>query len=96
MTFPHVASISRTEKTGLKYTFAVIGSTKCFLQPMSLEETQANGATYTKSSKCYVPRNADIDIGDRLTILGKEYSVSGYSLNTYGSLQHKKLMLEQA
>lgn len=96
MTFPHSATIRRTTKTGTKYTYGDSGETECFLQPLSPEESQLYGIVFSKSSVCYIPFEVEVEPGDRLVVNGTTYSIRGTRNHNYGSLKHKRLVLEEA
>lgn len=95
MTFPHSATIKRTTKEGTKYTFATLGTATCFLQPLDVESAQALGISFSQSSKLYLPISTDISSGDRVVIDGITYGVKGVQKLGYGSLEHKKAILEE-
>lgn len=94
MNYPHTAAILRTVKVGTKYTYAQAGVSVCFLQPLDSEMSIAYGVTMTKGFSCYIPLNADILEKDRLIIDGITYGVKGMRTHNYGSLKHKRAILE--
>lgn len=94
MNFPHTASIQRTQASGGKYLFTTIGASICFLQPLSPDESQVYGLTFSKSAACYFPISIDVADGDRLIINGTTYGVRGVMSRVYGSVRHKKAIVE--
>lgn len=95
MTYPHSAILKRTTKSGTKYTYGDNGTTECFLQPLDIAESQSVGITVSKGSYCYMPYATDIQMGDRAEINSVTYGVKGVEARDYGSLKHKKVLLEQ-
>ncbi len=94
MNFPHTATIRRQTKAGTKYTYADLSSTACFIQQLDAEKSQLYGMTFGKSFVCYLPIGADVVDSDCLVINAVTYGVSGFKSAPYGSLQHKKAILE--
>jgi hypothetical protein len=94
MTFPHTATVQRQVKVGTKSSYADQGTTQCFLQPLDSEFSQLYGITFGKGSSCYLPYTADVNEGDRLVISGKKYGVRGMREHNYGSLTHKRAVVE--
>lgn len=95
MIYPHTATIERLQTVGTKYIFAPVGSTKCFKQPIDETSAQLFGLTFTKGSVLYLPLEADVREADRLTISGTQYGVRGVSSRDYGTLSHKKAVIEE-
>lgn len=95
MTFPHEATLERTVKTGTKYVYGDNGSTPCFLQPMDDEKSQLFGIAFSKGFHCYTPLESDVLEGDRVSIAGTKYGVKGVKEFNYGSMPHKRVLLEQ-
>jgi hypothetical protein len=95
MTFPHTATIRRSTKDGTKYTYSDAGTTQCFLQPLSPEDSQLFGITWSKASVCYIPYETEIQDSDRLVKDGVTYGIRGVKSHNYGSLKHKRLALEE-
>jgi hypothetical protein len=96
VTYPHIATVSRQTKTGTKYTFAQSHDIRCFLQPLSNEESVSYGITMTKAYHCYMDLSADAIEGDRLLINGDTYGIKGFRVHDYGSLKHKRAILEKS
>lgn len=94
MRFPHVATVRRQYKLGTKYTYSDLGSAPCFLQQLDADKSQLYGMTFGKSFVCYLPITADVLDSDRVVINGITYGVMGIKSEPYGSLQHKKAMVE--
>lgn len=95
MTYPHTATIQRTAKVGTMYSFAEVGTTNCFLQPLDSVAAESYGIQFVKGSSCYVPYTTDVRVGDRLIIDGGTYGVKGMRSHSYGTLTHRKLALEE-
>lgn len=95
MNFPHTATIQASIKAGTKYTYADAGTTRCFLQPLSDEETQLFGMAFSKSFRCYIPFATEVTESMRLIIDGDTYGVRGVRTHNYGSLAHKRAILER-
>lgn len=95
MTFPHTAAIHRMTEAGGKYTFGLSSSSKCFLQPLDAEKSQAYGITFSKGYHCYLPLTADITEKDRLIIDSVTYGVKGVRQHNYGTLSHIRATLER-
>lgn len=94
MNFPHVGVIRRSIKTGTKYLYGDFATTQCFLQPLDTTTAVAYGITFSKAFAAYTPLASDIKEGDELVIAGTTYGVAGVREHNYGSLTHKKAMLE--
>ncbi len=94
MNFPHTATIRRQTKVGTKYTYADLSTTTCFLQQLDADKAQLYGMTFGKSYVCYLPIATDIVDSDRVVINSITYGVMGVKSEPYGSLQHKKAMVE--
>ena len=94
MTFPHTATIQRKTKVGTIYSFADLGTVKCFIQPIDMESAQAYGITFSKGSVCYTALDAELKEHDRLVYNGTTYGISGFRVHPYGRLRHKKYVLE--
>lgn len=94
MTFPHTATIQEMTKVGTQYTFADSGTTPCFLQPLSSEMAQSYGIQSTKAHACFLPVDADVAEKKRLVIDGVTYGVKGVRTHNYGSIPHKRAILE--
>lgn len=95
MNYPHTATVQRKTKSGTSYTFGSVGTVLCFLQPIDEESAQAFGITFTKGSRCYLPYDADVLTGDRLTVDGTTYGVAGIRKHNYGNLKHQRAVLEE-
>lgn len=95
MTFPHSGEVWRKTASNNKYIFASLGSIQCFLQPLDEASAEAYGITFTKGSHAYVPFSADVLEADRLIIGSVKYGVKGVKEHNYGSLKHKRLILER-
>ena len=95
MKFPHMASVERMVTTGSKYIYGALGSTKCFVQPIDAETAELYAVTFTKSSVAFLPIDADVKTSDRMIVSGTTYGVKGVMSRPYGSLKHKKAILEQ-
>jgi hypothetical protein len=95
MYFPHKAIIERTQKSGTKYTYAVHGSSTCFLQPLDSEQSQLNGVTFGKSARVYFPYGTNVLDSDRITINNIKYGIKGFNMRDYGGLPHIYAVVEQ-
>lgn len=95
MKFPHTATIHRKTKSGTKYTYGSVGTTKCFLQPLSPTEAQTFSVVFSQASKAYIPIATTILSGDRLIIDSITYGVQGIASRPYGNLAHKYAVLER-
>lgn len=95
MNFPHTATLERMTASGTKFIFTSNGGTACFLQPIDGETAELFAVTFTKGSVAYLPLAADVKTSDRLIIDGIKYGVKGVLNRPYGSLKHKKAILEQ-
>lgn len=94
MKFFHSGTIKRLKTLEGKSTFIPHGSTACFLQPIDAETAELYALTYAKGCVIYLPYDADLIASDRITILGDEYGVKGVKAHVYGSIAHKKAVLE--
>ena len=94
MLFPHSATVQASTKVGTNYTYVDTGSTICFLQPLSDQETQLYGMTFGKGFNCYLPFTSVVADKMRLIIDGVTYGVKGIKTYTFGSLKHKRALLE--
>jgi len=96
MTFPHSCTIQRKVKSGSTYLYSdLYTGIPCFLQPLDEQMSQIVGMTFGKSSRCYVGYETDVLESDRLVVDGITYGVKGFSAHNYGSLKHKRVLLEQ-
>lgn len=93
MNFPHTATILELIETAGKSTYTETGSTKCFLQPLTAEQSQIYGVTFGKSYNCYAPITSDVTEKKRLEIDGAIYGVRGVRNHNYGNLSHKQAVL---
>lgn len=94
MTFPHSATIQRLVAEGSKSTFTELGTSECFLQPLSSEYSNIYGITFGKGFSCFMPYSTDVAEGDRVVIDSNGYGVQGVRDHNYGNLAHKRLFLE--
>lgn len=90
-----VTQIQRQVYTGNKSTFTATGTTcRAYLRPLSMEEASINGMQYGKSYQLITEVGIDIQIGDRLTIDGADYTVRGVANHNRGGITaHKKYIL---
>lgn len=95
MNFPHTATIQASTKVGTIYTFADVGTTECFVQPLDTEYAQSTAGNFTKAAQCFLPLSADVSEKMRLVIDGVTYGVSGVRTHDYGNLAHKRAILER-
>lgn len=95
MTYPHIATISRSSLSGGKYIYANVATgQKCFLQPLDATESQVVGLEFGKGFNCYMPQTTDIAKSDRIIIDNTTYGVRSVMNRNYGSLAHKQVILE--
>jgi hypothetical protein len=95
MNYPHTATLSRLTASGSTFVFTSNGGTQCFLQPIDGETAELFAVTFTKGSAAYLPLTADVKVKDQMTIDGIKYGVKGLLNRPYGTLAHKKAILEQ-
>lgn len=95
MRYPHTATIQRMSEVSGKYVYSDVGTTVCFKQPIDDTSAQLFGITFTKGSVAYLPVDADVEAKDNLVIDGVTYGVRGVSVRDYGTLNHRKAILEQ-
>lgn len=95
MTYPHTATTERLVVSGNKHIYQSLGTSKCFLQPLDNESADLLNYTYSKGSYCYMPITTDILMSDRVTVNGTVFTVKGVKILAYGSLAHKRVLLEE-
>lgn len=89
-----VSSIKRQVYTGNKSTYSNIGSTSCYLRPLTEEQSSMNGIQYGLGFSAIFETSADVREGDRITIESVEYTVRGVVNHDRGlNTQYKRALL---
>lgn len=98
MPLPHTMTVERLdgEADSIRESYeAVAGTIACFKQPeLPIDNQAAMGGQMTKSWRCYVDFDADVQDKDRVTIDGDKYNVAGVREHNYGTWPHRVLSLE--
>lgn len=96
MNYPHKITIQRLVETAGRSTYQNLSTDMpAFVQPLDIETTDQINETFAKSSYVYLAINVVIDQNDRVIYDGDSYNVKGVKKYKYGSLTHKKALIEE-
>lgn len=95
MTFPHSGRLQTLVKSNGMYDFTNGDTVDCFLQPITGEEAQLFGIVFSKGFVCFVPYETTITEKMQIVIDDVTYGVKGVKVHNYGSIKHKKAILEK-
>ncbi|MCK5019590.1 MAG: hypothetical protein KAS32_21205 [Candidatus Peribacteraceae bacterium] len=91
----NITAVSRMSYTGNKSSRANTGDTfDCSLQPLDDQTGQIQGIQFGQGYRVYVQLDADILVGDILTIDGDEYTVRGKQAWNHNYHKFLKLIVE--
>lgn len=96
MPLPHSMTVTRLSASGTnKELYGAVGTAiACWVQPADSEMMEAQGATFSKTFRCFVDYAANVKVKDRVTIGGNVYNVQGERTHQYGTWPHRVLTLE--
>jgi len=96
MNFPHTITVKRLVASGTQYIYQDLSTIKAFVQPLDINSSNVLNQGFAQSSYAYLPIAADVVQNDRITYDGTLYDVRGVKSYKYGSLTHKKALLEES
>lgn len=87
--------VERLETTGYKQDYNNISSFYGQLQSLNAEDKELIKGDWSKSFVLYADIEADILVGDRVTIASQIYYVRALKQYGVGTLQHLKIIIEE-
>lgn len=94
-----VTAISRQTYSGSpsKSSYASVGTSTCYLRPLSEEQASMNGFQYGTAFNAIFETSADVQEADKITIGGVVYDVRGVVNHDRGFLTaYKRCLLTKA
>lgn len=92
-----ISAITRQTYTGNKSAYVSVGTSTCYLRPLTEEQSSMNGMQFGTGFSAIFETTVDIREADKITIAGAVYNVRGVVNHDRGlNTSYKRCLLTKA